>query len=91
MHDDFEHAPTGTYLPGPDPEPKPDRRAYRNQPMTREQASDVMIAFALATAAGNVPIRRRMSGDERGYDAIVPMEFVASLPEVKAMLDALDR
>ena len=86
MHEDFEHGhPIG------EPEPRDRRRDYRHKPMSREQASEIMIAFGIATASSGIPISRRMTEDERSYYAIVPMWWVADQPEVRRMLDALDR
>jgi hypothetical protein len=56
---------------------------YRHEPMTRAQASDVLIAFGLATGCA-CPIRCKPNG--AGFDAMVPLEFIARLEGVKRLL-----
>jgi hypothetical protein len=61
-----------------------DAATYVHEPMTREQASDVLIAFGLVTN-GDIPIRCKANG--AGFDAVVPLEFIRELPMVRAYLE----
>jgi len=54
--------------------------------MTREWAYDVAIAFGLTCqdAGATVPIQPKPNGN--GFDAVIPMEFLAGLPMLKPYL-----
>jgi hypothetical protein len=68
----------------PKADPTPDR-----EPMTRDQAVDVQIAFGIVTKGG-CPLEIRpavVEGGALGFDAVVPLEFIRDLPMVKAYLE----
>ena len=59
---------------------------YVREPMSRERAYDVAIAFGLACqdAGATCPIQPKPNGN--GFDAVIPMEFLEGLPALKPYL-----
>jgi hypothetical protein len=76
-------APDGTEVRVPSARITP-AAAYHNEPMTRAEAGDILIAFGLASDC-TLPIRCRPNG--AGFDAVIPLEFVAGLDGVRRVLD----
>lgn len=54
--------------------------AYVNEPMSRERANDICIAWGMAVGDAKVPIRFRPNG--AGFDALIPLEVIGAVPAV---------
>jgi hypothetical protein len=61
-------------------------KKYAREPMTRDQAEAIQIALGQATG-GLVPIEKKLSQDERGYNLVLPAEwFRDCIPGLQALV-----
>jgi hypothetical protein len=59
---------------------------YIHEPMNRDEAEAIQIALGQVTG-GRIPIEKKLTQDEKGYDLQVPAEWFRDfIPAVKAIV-----